>query len=314
MGLRIEASVYCHIGRRPNNEDNFYVNGSYMERKQMNKGGKLHKIYTTDEQMYAVCDGMGGAEFGEEASLRAVRALKVYQDKNIQLDNTSNLNEMISKASLDIDEISLSKGMPSGSSGSTIAMLIMKDWYYRAVHVGDSRVYLLRDGVLKRITKDDSLVQEMVDRGEITLDEAWSHPRKNVITRHLGMPMEGQPLHPTIGRRSDMKPGDRFMICSDGLSDALHDSVICEIMNAEKGTEEAATQLARSALADMDNAEIPSDNITVIVLDVLGLGAKDSDVRRARKWALLRILAAAATAASGCGLLLSAINLIKLLM
>ena len=78
MGLRIEAAACCSIGRRKNNEDNFYANGQYMEREQMNSGGQYRALVTDELQMYAVCDGMGGAEFGEEASLKAVKALKRY--------------------------------------------------------------------------------------------------------------------------------------------------------------------------------------------------------------------------------------------
>ena len=312
MSLKVDVSVYCHIGRRSNNEDNFYVNGTYMERNQMNKGGKLHKVFEGGEQMYAVCDGMGGAEYGEEASLRAVRAMKAYQDKATMLDTTDGLNRLISEASDDIDQISLSKGMPSGSSGSTAAMLILKDWYYRTVHVGDSRVYLLRDGVLKRITRDDSEVQELVDRGDITLDEAWQHPHKNVITKHLGMPNEGYPLLPTISKRCDLKPGDRFLICSDGLSDALHDTVISEIANAEKSGESAVMRLARTALSDMDSAGIPSDNITVIVVDIQSVGPQDSDVRRVKLWSAVRALSGLATVAAAGGFGVALYHLINM--
>lgn len=314
MGLRVDTAVYCHIGRRANNEDNFYVNGLYMEREQMNKGGRYHKLFTTDQQLYAVCDGMGGAEFGEEASLRAVKSLKRYQEKCGQLDHAQNINKMVAETSDLIDDISLSRSMPSGSSGSTLAMLVLKDWYYRPVHVGDSRIYRLRDGELKRITRDDSEVQDMVDKGEITLDEAWQHPRKNVITKHLGMPTYGEALRPTIGKRSEMHQGDRFILCSDGLSDALHDTMIREIATQRKSAEETASQLARSALSDMDNVGIPSDNITVIVIDIQSINHKDSDVRRANRWMLLRVASAALSVLSLGGFGYSLYRLIQLIM
>lgn len=314
MGLKVDTAVYCHIGRRANNEDNFYVNGLYMEREQMNKGGRYHKMYTTDLQMYAVCDGMGGAEYGEEASLRAVKALKDYQEKCNQPDHAQNLSRMVAETSENIDEISISKGMPSGSSGSTLAMLVLKDWFYRPVHVGDSRIYLLRDGKLERITRDDSAVQDMVDMGEITLDEAWQHPRKNVITKHLGMPTYGEPLHPTIGKRCEMRQGDRFILCSDGLSDALHDTMIREIAMLHKNAEETASQLAHSALSDMDNVGIASDNITVIVVDILSINHKDSDVRRANKWLLLHLGSAIMTVLTLGGFGYSVYRLVRLIM
>ena len=295
MGLKISAAVYSHIGHRTNNEDNFYLNGLYMEREQMNKGGQFQSVYTNEAQIYAVCDGMGGAELGEEASLRAVLALKDFQQKTKQPDSTVYLDEMISHASELVDDISISRGRPSGESGSTIAMLVMKDWYFRTVHVGDSRVYLFRDGELQRITKDDSEVQQMVDRGEITLDEAWVHPRKNVITRHLGMPTGGAKLLPSVSPRQDLHAGDRFVICSDGLSDEVHDSVIREILGEKKSSADTAAKLVRTALSSADAAGYPSDNVTVILLDVLTAGDRDKDEKRVRSMKLIQKILGAAS-------------------
>lgn len=288
MGLKIEAAVCCSIGRRKNNEDNFYVNGQYLEREQMNSGGQ-YKLLATDElQMYAVCDGMGGAEFGEEASLKAVKALKEYQSRCQQPDNSQNLEAMIDRVSREIDQISLSKGMESGSCGSTIALLILRNDSFRTVHVGDSRVYQLRDGHLSRMTRDDSEVQDMVDRGEITLDQAWVHPRKNVITRHLGMPTGDTVLIPTISPRRKLKNGDRYMICSDGVSDQLHDTMILEILTRAMPAKDVAELITRTALKDADDAGLNSDNITCIILDVKQAGEADHDDRRIRRLKLLR--------------------------
>ena len=289
MGLKISAAVYSHIGHRRNNEDNFFFNGTYMEREQMDKGGQLEAVYSDAQQMFAVCDGMGGAELGEEASLRAVRALKKFKDTCPQMDSTVYLDKMIDETSRIVDDISVSRGRPSGDSGSTIAMLVMKDWYFRTVHVGDSRIYRLRGDQLERMTKDDSEVQQMVDRGELTLDEAWKHPRKNVITKHLGMPLdEGEKLKPTVSARQELKEGDRFLICSDGLTDEVHDSVIKSILKSGRSAAEIAPQLVRRALSDSEDAHISSDNITVIVLDVLKAGKMDSNAKRIQQMQTIR--------------------------
>ena len=282
MGLKISAAVYSHIGHRKNNEDNFYINGLFMERDQMNKGGRYHAVNTDNSQIYAVCDGMGGAELGEEASLRSVQLLKKYQEGNDSPDSTVYLNDVIASMSDSVDEISTAQGMPSGSSGTTIAMLIVKDWYFRAVHVGDSRIYQLRQGELTRVTKDHSQVQQMVDAGELTPDEAWQHPLKNVITCHLGMPLDGEKLRPTISPRLDLAEGDRFLICSDGLSDEVHDKQIQEILMKGSSPAETTATLVHTALSRSKEMGIPSDNVTVIVIDVLGVGAKQDDTRRVR--------------------------------
>ncbi len=315
MSLKISAAVYSHIGHRPNNEDNFFFNGLFMEREQMNKGGQMHSVCMDDAQMYAVCDGMGGAELGEEASLKSVQMLKEYQQTCAQPDSSSYLEELIGKVSEAVDRISLSRGLASGDCGSTIALVAMKDWYFRTVHVGDSRVYLMRDGRLKRVTKDDSEVQMMVDRKEITQEEAWQHPLKNVITKHLGMPLEkGEKLKPTISIRKDLMPGDRFVLCSDGLSDQVHDTVIEEIMRNAPSAANAAATLVRQSLENAESAGISSDNITVIVLDVLKAGEKDKDkmrIRRMKGWQIALTVLAALLAG---GLGWSVFELVKFLM
>lgn len=310
MGLKIEAAACCSIGRRKNNEDNFYANGQYMEREQMNRGGQYRALVTDELQMYAVCDGMGGAEFGEEASLKAVKALKRYQSDCPQPDSSKYLEQMIDGLSRDIDRISLDKGIESGSCGSTIAMLILRNDSFRTVHVGDSRVYRFRGGHLSRMTRDDSEVQDMVDRGEITLDQAWRHPRKNVITRHLGMPTGGTRLLPAISPRQPLKEGDRFMICSDGVSDQLHDTMIREILTRGLPAKDVAELIVRTALKDADNAGVNSDNITCIILDVKQTGAADYDDKRIRR---LKILRGAAVALSAAALGLLGFNLYRLI-
>ena len=288
MGLKIEAAVCCSIGRRKNNEDNFYVNGRYMEREQMNNGGQYKALVTDELQMYAVCDGMGGAEFGEEASLKAVKELARFQSECPQPDSTKYLGSMIDQLSKDIDQISLDKGMESGSCGSTIALLILRNDTYRTVHVGDSRVYRMRSGELKRITRDDSEVQDMVDRGEITLDQAWTHPHKNVITRHLGMPTDGTVLIPSVSPRNQLRNGDRFMICSDGVSDQLHDTMLQDILGRAMPAKDVAEMIVRMALKDADNAGIHSDNITCVIVDVKQMGEANYDDKQLKQLRLLR--------------------------
>ena len=315
MPLKIDAAVYSHIGHRANNEDNFYFNGIFMDRAQMNKGGRLRKVITADLQIYAVCDGMGGAEYGEEASFRSVEALKRFQDNTPHPDNEKTINAMVASLSESVDQFSIEKGLRSGDSGSTLAMLVIKDWFFRAVNVGDSRVYLLRDGTLRRVTRDDSVVQELVDRGDITLEEAWQHPRKNVITKHLGMPTNGEPLKASIGERLALKKGDRFILCSDGLSDALYDTRIAEIAGNQDMTPEAiAEQLAQTALSDMETAGIASDNITVIVLEIIETNNREIGLKRLKKWGFFGVLSCIGLLASLCGLGWSAYHLIRLLM
>lgn len=314
MGLRINAAVYSHIGGRKNNEDNFYFNGLYMEREQMDRGGQFQKEYADASQMYAVCDGMGGAEFGEEASLFATRSLKKYQSGSDSLDSPEQLRDVLGRMSAGIDQISFSHGMPSGASGSTIAMLIFQDWYFRAVHVGDSRIYRLRNNRIERMTKDHSEVQRMIDCGQITPDQAWQHPLKNVITRHLGMPLEGMPLDPTISQPMELQPGDRFLICSDGLNDVVHDTVIERMLGDGKAPIDTAAALVRQALIEADGFQIPSDNVTVIVLDVVKVGKRANVEKKIRKLNTLRGLYMACAAAFAAGFAYMGYDVIQFLL
>lgn len=314
MGLKVNAAVYSHIGGRKNNEDNFFFNGLFMEREQMNQGGEFHTEYHSPWQMYAVCDGMGGAEFGEEASLRAVQGLKRYQKECEQPDSSVYLGKAIDDISQQIDQFSLSRNMPSGASGSTIAMIILHEWYFRALHVGDSRVYRFRGNRLDRITKDHSEVQRLVDNGQITIEEAWQHPQKNVITRHLGMPTNGRPLIPTISDRMELYPGDRYLICSDGLSDVVHDRAIAAIMKNEMTPQSAAASMVRTALHEADNFGIQSDNISVIVLDIVEVGKRENAEKELRKKKLQQKIAILAMAACAAGMVYVAYDLIRFLI
>lgn len=314
MGLKIKAAVYSHIGGRSNNEDNFYFNGVFMNREQMNLGGEMSVENLQPSQIYAVCDGMGGAEFGEEASLRAVQALKVYQEECQQPDSSVYLGEMVARVSQAVDDVSLSNNMPSGASGSTLAMLIFNDWYFRTAHVGDSRVYRLRAGCLERITKDHSEVQRLVDIGQITMEQAWQHPQKNVITKHLGMPTNGRPLLPTLSERMDLRQGDRFLICSDGLSDVVHDTVIAEMMKNVPEVKQLTEALVSTALQEADAFGIQSDNITVIVLDVAEVGRRENAAKKIKKLRTMKSITATVMVLLGCGFVYTAYDLIRFIL
>src|SRR5699024_6973121 len=124
------------------------------------------------------------------------------------------------------------------------------------IHVGDSRAYLLRDGSLTQITKDDTFVQSLVDRGELSADEAHNHPRRSLILKAL----TGEPVEPTVVIR-EARPGDRYLLCSDGLSDPVSTETIAEAL--ETGTvDSAADRLVQLALRSGR-----PDNITVVVAD-----------------------------------------------
>lgn len=292
MGIKIEAAAYNSIGGRKNNEDNFYLNGPFLRQEQMDQGGKIALESDQPLQVYAVFDGMGGGDFGEYASSYAAGELKKYHESSEHVDNADNLRHFLTETSKGIDKISAEHGLRSGSCGSTAAMLIIGDWWYRTAHVGDSRVYLLRNDKLVRLTKDQSEVQRMVDEGKITLDEAWSHPRKNVITHHLGMPLRTGELQSVIGERAPLQVGDCFLVCSDGVSDNLRDQEIQRALNPKSSAEENAARIVQRAKQSADGMGIESDNITAVVLRVRQVADSGEAERRMRRL-LIRQRAAA---------------------
>jgi len=294
MGIKIEAAAYSSIGGRKNNEDNFYLNGVFLKREQMDGGGKVSQVNTQSLQVYAVFDGMGGGDFGEYASSFAAGQLKEYHDNSEHVDHAENLRRFLTETSQGIDKISSDHGLRSGACGSTVAMLVVGDWWYRPVHVGDSRIYLLRDGDLKRVTKDQSEVQRLVDAGRITPDEAFNHPRKNVITHHLGMPLRTGELHSIIGERISLQAGDCFLICSDGVSDSLRDREILASIDPAAKAENIAATVVRSAKKRADEMGVESDNITAIILKVHQVAGSGDAEKRVKGLELRQKIAAAA--------------------
>lgn len=306
MGIRIESAAYSSIGGRKNNEDNFYLDGVFLKREQMDKGGKVANTNTSPMQIYAVMDGMGGGDYGEFASFYAANQLKEYQDNSEHADHAENLRRFLTKTSMGIDRISEEHGLGSGSCGSTLAMLIIGDWWYRTAHVGDSRVYLLRKGKLRRVTKDQSEVQRMVDAGKITPDEAWDHPKKNIITHHLGMPLRTGVLHSIISDRMPLEVDDCFLICSDGVNDNLRDRDIMPLLDTHDSAEAIASKVVHRAKRKADEMGIESDNITAIVLKVQQIASNRDALKRVKRLAVKRTIAAVLTVLFAVGAVCSA--------
>jgi len=303
MGLRCRAAAYSHIGGRRNNEDNFFMNGVYMKRELRDQGGRCDAEFMDSTQLYAVCDGMGGAEYGEEASLLAVETLKNYKSLCASPDSSSCLRRLFRQTDREINRIAESHGLHAGDSGTTAAMLILDRRTLRTAHIGDSRIYRLRNGVLERLTKDHSQVQMLIDDGQLTEETAWRHPLKNVITRHLGMRESAGDVSGEISPRSALAVGDRYLICSDGLNDVLKDEAIAAIMSENDSPEASAEALVKRALSAADEMGVVSDNITVVRIDVEQLGERAGAAKRLRRLGALRMLLFAVMAMAAAAML-----------
>ncbi len=225
--------------------------------------------YLLRRGLYAVCDGMGGARAGEVASEMACRGL-------LQADPTTAdgpaLVEIVKEINRAIAQRSGGEASLQGM-GTTLTAALAGEDTLTLVHVGDSRAYLLHDGALRQLTDDHSWVAEMMRRGELTAAEAAIHPHRSVITKALGTERELEPDLVEVG----VRPGDRLLLCSDGLSGMVSDPDIEEALGWTGEAQEVADLLVAAALAAGGE-----DNVTVIVVDVLPdegtAGADDANI------------------------------------
>ncbi len=220
--------------------------------------------YLVDESMglYAIADGVGGHQAGEVASSTALEALRaaIRSGKALR-DAIEEANDAVYAKSLTDDDL---RGMGTTITAATLAAgdtLLVG-------HVGDSRAYMLRDGELRQLTTDHSRVQELVDDGRLTAEEAAVHPMRNIITRAIGMDETVEvDVYPVA-----LRAGDRILFCSDGLTDMLLDDFIGTELRREEDPARAATRLVDAA-----NRAGGVDNITVLVLGVTDEDASDTD-------------------------------------
>jgi len=214
-----------------------------------------------DLGLWAVADGAGGHDAGEVASGLIATALDSIPPELSAEETLTQVRMRMAATHAALRERAARQG--HGVIASTVVVLIARHGHFACLWAGDSRAYLLRDGALARVTRDHSLVQELVDCGEITDAEAENHPRANVITRAVGSEADMVELDKVTDR---LVGGDRFLLCSDGLSKELSDAEMREILRAD-GPELAAERLVEAALARKAR-----DNVTVVVLEVVGDG------------------------------------------
>ncbi|MCW3473912.1 PP2C family protein-serine/threonine phosphatase [Limobrevibacterium gyesilva] len=212
-----------------------------------------------DLGLWAVADGAGGHARGEVASRMIVDALEGIP---VGLSAGEILAEVRNR--MQATHAALRDAAASGDardiSASTVVILIARDDHFACLWAGDSRGYLLRNGQMMQITKDHSLVQELVDAGAISAADAENHPRANVITRAVGAESDIAELDKVTSR---LTPGDRFLLCSDGLCKTLDEAEIAHLL-ATPAEAEPSERLVDAALAH--NVR---DNVTAVAIEVL---------------------------------------------
>jgi protein phosphatase len=234
MNVAVGAST--DVGRvREGNEDSYYI----------------------DTPLFVVADGMGGHAAGDVASATAVEVIQQHRQE-IDPQDPDSLTVTVRAANRAIWEKATNDPALRGM-GTTCTMILIDGDQAQIAHVGDSRAYLYRDGDLRQITDDHTLVGRMVREGRLKPEEAERHPQRSMITRALGVDEDVEVDRSTV----DLVHGDRIIICSDGLTGMVSEADIAEVLRDQDDPQTAAETLVEKA-----NTAGGEDNITVIVIDV----------------------------------------------
>lgn len=217
-------------------------------------------------RFFVVADGMGGQSAGEKASALATEIVprRLSQLINFDCDKSEAVKKAIDRSvgEANSEILALSELDPNfHNMGTTIVFLVAVAGKFYVGGVGDSRVYLLRKGKLQQLTTDHSLTQALVDAGTISQEEAATHRYRNVLYRYLGSKEGGTG---TDAKEVEPQSGDRFVLCSDGVSDGLKGDGMREVLNAHKPAQSAAEAIVQASLDGGSR-----DNVSCVVVNVI---------------------------------------------
>jgi protein phosphatase len=220
------------------------------------------------EPLFAVADGMGGHRGGNVASAMTVETLE-RMPVPVPAGAAESV-DAVRRAILEANRSVLERGESDRDlqgMGTTVTALLVSGKAAEILHVGDSRAYLVRDGDIQQLTEDHTVAQDWVRRGRFTAEEADRLPQRSILTRALGVDDDVEVDHLSV----DLHDRDRFLLCSDGLSNMLSDDSIREVVATVPTAQEAADRLVSAA-----NEAGGDDNITVVVIDVKGEAGKEA--------------------------------------
>ncbi|SRR5579883_2033045 len=233
--LVFETAALTHVGRvRTVNEDNL--------------------LARPDIGLWAVADGMGGHGAGDVASKAIIAALDSIKRADTAAELLAQFERRIIRANSELRAFARGRGL--GAIGATLAAILIRPPHYACLWCGDSRIYLWRSGKMRQISHDHSEVQDLIDRGLIDAEEAKAWPRRNVVTRAIGVAVEAEI---ELGE-GQVVAGDRFLLCSDGLTNHVEDAEIAVALG------DKAPQQACADLLDLTLERGASDNVTLIVI------------------------------------------------
>jgi protein phosphatase len=215
-------------------------------------------------RLLALADGMGGHAAGEVASSLVISALAPLDEDDPGDDLLAELREATVEGNAAITR-HVADSPDLEGMGTTLTAILFAGTRLGLVHIGDSRAYQLREGTLSQITKDDTFVQSLIDEGRITEEEAHTHPQRSLLLRAI----TGQDIEPSLTMR-EARPGDRYLLCSDGLSGVVSDETLAETLATYRDPRECADRMIELALRGGG-----PDNITCIVADVVDIDFGD---------------------------------------
>jgi protein phosphatase len=231
------------------------------------------------QRLYVVADGIAGSSNGALAAEMVVELLPTYIGRHFKAADLDDAGapELLRRAIAELSDDLYARGRSDlriGGATSTVVAALVTGSHALIVHLGDSRAYLFRDMNLRRLTGDHSMVQELIDRGEVAAEDAAGHPSHGVVTRYVGM---APPALPDISG-VDLQPGDRILLCSDGLHGVIDDETLANILAAHPDPDQTAEELIAAA-----NDVGGPDNITAVVIDI-PVGSTLADAETVERW------------------------------
>ena len=269
--FKFTCAASTKTGKRPVNQDNYMLGNLYAPQEHAdlrnNAQGK------TDHPFFvAVADGMGGEASGEKASFETVRVLAAVSNR-LRNDFESNkriVHDSVLQANDAICNVMRNENIRS--MGSTVVTLLLQDDKCSYTNLGDSRLYMLRNGELVQLTKDHTEGQAMVDAHVLTEEQLKTHPSRNRLSRHLGISREDMMIDTPVYPDITLQDNDKFLICSDGVCGVLSKEEMSKILSM------SATTVAKAEILVASSIDAGSrDNVTALVVEIAADGAGSTD-------------------------------------
>ena len=269
--FKFTCAASTKTGKRPVNQDNYMLGNLYAPQDHAdlrnNAQGK------TDHPFFvAVADGMGGEASGEKASFETVRVLAAVSNR-LRNDFESNkriVHDSVLQANDAICNVMRNENIRS--MGSTVVTLLLQDDKCSYTNLGDSRLYMLRNGELVQLTKDHTEGQAMVDAHVLTEEQLKTHPSRNRLSRHLGISREDMMIDTPVYPDITLQDNDKFLICSDGVCGVLSKEEMSKILSM------SATTVAKAEILVASSIDAGSrDNVTALVVEIAADGAGSTD-------------------------------------